>query len=140
MKVSESVFSRCLYFSTNALARKTEKLAQESWAKVDLPPSHAYLLMLVLEQPGIQPGAISEQLQLTPSTISRLIEKLEDKQLLFRTTEGKTVNVYPTTRAKTLLPRLKACQDEFCRRYTAALGESESELFVNRLLKVADKI
>lgn len=140
MKVSESVFSQCLYFSTNALARKTEKLAQESWGKVDLTPSHAYLLLLVLDRPGIQPGVISSELQLKPSTITRLIAKLEEKNLLYRTTEGKIANVFPTAKGKSLLPELKACQEEFCTRYLGMLGKSESDQFVSNILKVADKI
>ena len=69
MKTSESKYCSCLYFTANALARKVEKLAIESWRKIDLAPSHAYLLNLVLEEPGIQPGMIAEQLQLTPAPL-----------------------------------------------------------------------
>ena len=69
MKTSTCKYAQCLYFTSNALARKVEKLAIESWKRVDLPPSHGYLLMLVLEEPGMQPGNIAAQLQLTPSTL-----------------------------------------------------------------------
>ena len=96
MKSSNSRFNKCLYFSANALARKIEKIAVENWKKIDLAPSHAYLLMMVLENPGVQPGCIADEMQLTPSTITRLIEKLEDKKLLVRTAEGKITNVYFT--------------------------------------------
>ena len=41
-----------------------EKMALESWKKVNLSPSHAYLLLLVIEKPGIQPMELSEELQL----------------------------------------------------------------------------
>ncbi len=86
MKPSESKYRHCMYFVANALGRRIEKLAIESWKKVDLSPSHAYLLMLAIEEPGIQPTGLSEQLILTPSTITRLIEKLEDKGLVTRDT------------------------------------------------------
>ena len=76
MKSCESAFSKCLYFSSQALARKVEKLAIESWKPTGLSPSHAYLLILVLREPGLQPTTVGEQLQLTPSTITRLVEKL----------------------------------------------------------------
>jgi DNA-binding transcriptional regulator LsrR (DeoR family) len=81
MKTIDSKYNGCLYFAANALARKIEKLAIESWKPLDLSPSHAYLLMLVLEEPGLQPGCIANHLQLSPSTITRLIEKLEEKGL-----------------------------------------------------------
>jgi DNA-binding MarR family transcriptional regulator len=140
VKTSESKYSKCLYFTANALARKIEKLAQESWSKVDLTPSHAYLLMMVIEEPGVQPSFISNHLQLQPSTVTRLIEKLEEKKLLIRTTEGKTTNVYPTPKGKELLPRLRECVDEFYSRYTAILGKEESAKVVQSIGKAADKL
>ena len=115
MKVSESKYAQCLYFTSNALARKVEKLAIESWKPVDLSPSHAYLLMMAIETPGVQPGCIANHLQLTPSTVTRLIEKLEEKKLLVRTTEGKSTNVYPTPKANNLKEELKTCVHEFAK-------------------------
>lgn len=140
MKTSESKYSKCLYFTANALARKIDKLAQESWSKIDLSPSHAYLLMLAIEEPGIQPTAIAEHLQLRRSTITRLLEKLEDKKLLIRTTEGKTTNVYPTPKGKELLPKMKECVNEFYSCYASILGKDESARLVQNIGKVADKL
>lgn len=140
MKASESKYCNCLYFTANALARKVEKLAIESWKEVDLPPSHAYLLMLIIEDAGIQPGALSDQMQLTPSTITRLIEKLEERKLVVRTTEGKSTNVYPSPKAKELLPKLKNCVKNFYENYASILGKEESARLVINMNKVADKL
>ena len=81
MKACDSRYSQCLYFASSALSRKVEKLASQCWAPVGLSPSHGYLLMIAIEEPGVQPSFLVEQLQLTPSTITRLIEKLDEKQL-----------------------------------------------------------
>ncbi len=140
MKTTESKYRQCLYFTANALARKIEKLAQESWSRLGLSPSHAYLLMLVIEEPGIQPGSIAEHLQLQPSTITRLIEKLEEKKLLVRTTEGKITNVYPSPKGKELLPKLKDCVNEFYSNYSTLLGKEESAKLVQSIGKFADKL
>lgn len=140
MKTSESKFCGCLYFTTNALARKVEKLAGESWKKIGLAPSHAYLLKLVLEEPGMQAGQLAEQLQLTPSTITRLIEKLEEKKLVTRITEGKTTNVFPTQKAKELKPQMKQCIDEFNEKYSKILGKEESRQLINNMNTIADKL
>ncbi|MBL7710617.1 MAG: MarR family transcriptional regulator, partial [Chitinophagaceae bacterium] len=140
VKTSDSKYCKCLYFTANSLARKIDKLAQESWDKVDLSPSHAYLLMMVLEEPGIQPGLLADHLQLQPSTVTRLIEKLEEKKLLVRTTEGKMTNVYPSPKGKDLLPKLKECLNEFYSRYSAILGKDESAKLVQNMGKVADKL
>ncbi len=140
MKTSESKYCSCLYFTANALARKVEKLAIESWRKIDLAPSHAYLLNLVLEEPGIQPGMIAEQLQLTPSTITRLIEKLEVKKLVIRCAEGKLTNVYPTSKAKEMKPLLKQCIADFYEKYSKILGKHESKQFIQNMNTIADKL
>lgn len=140
MKTSESKFCGCLYFTTNALARKVEKLAGESWKKIGLAPSHAYLLKLVLEEPGMQAGQLAEQLQLTPSTITRLIEKLEEKKLVTRITEGKTTNVFPTQKAKELKPQMKQCVDEFNEKYSKILGKEESRQLIHNMHIIADKL
>ncbi len=140
MKSSNSRFSKCLYFSTGALARKVEKIAVENWKKIDLAPSHAYLLMMVLDNPGVQPGAIAEEMQLSPSTITRLIEKLEDKKLLVRTTEGKVTNVYPTPKGRELLPKMKTCMNDFYTTYTEILGADESMRMISSINKLTDKL
>lgn len=140
MKSSDSKFNRCLYFSSNALARKMEKLALESWKKIDLSPSHAYLLLMVLEEPGVQPGAIAKQLQLTPSTITRLIEKLEEKKLMNRKMDGKITNVYATAKAKELYPRMKTCLAEFTKNYVEILGKGESEKMVQNINRLTDQL
>lgn len=140
MKPSESKYRHCMYFIANALGRRIEKLAMETWKRVNLSPSHAYLLMLVIEEPGIQPTALSEQLILTPSTITRLIEKLEDKGLVTRTTEGKLTKVFPTTQGKELYPQLQGCLAHFIENYTHILGKEESIRMVQNMAFIADKL
>jgi DNA-binding MarR family transcriptional regulator len=140
MKTSESRYCKCIYFVAGALSRKIGKLAVESWKKVGLSPSHAYLLMMVIEEPGTQPTDLSKELHLTPSTITLLIEKLEQKKLVVRTSGGKLTNVYPTPRGKDLLPSLKSCLHEFYQKYSDILGKEESEKLVRNMSRIADRI
>lgn len=140
MNTSDSRFSLCLYFSSNAFARKIEKMAQESWKAVGLSPSHGYLLMAVIDEPGIQPSLLSDHLQLKPSTITRLIEKLEDKKLVVRTTEGKITNVYPTPKAKDMYGKMQACIDNFYSAHSALLGKDDAKKMVQQMNKLADKL
>ena len=140
MKTSESKYCNCLYFTANALARKVEKLATESWKKIDLAPSHGYLLILVLEEPGIQAGQIADQMQLTPSTITRLIERLEEKKLVIRATEGKLTNVFPTHKGRDMKPLLKQCIDDFYDKCSKVLGKEESKQLIHTMNIVADKL
>jgi DNA-binding MarR family transcriptional regulator len=140
MKVSESKYCQCLYFTASAFSRKVEKLAVEAWKKSNLSPSHGYLLMLAIEEPGIQAGKIAEQLQLTPSTITRFIEKLEEKKLVLRASEGKSTNVYPTQKGKDMKPLLKECINAFYESYSKILGKTESNRFIQHMNVFADKL
>jgi MarR family transcriptional regulator, organic hydroperoxide resistance regulator len=140
MKISDSRYSKCLYFSSNALARKMEKLALESWKPVSLSPSHAYLLMLVIEKPGAQPGALAEEMQLTPSTITRLLEKLEERKLVIRNSDGKMINVFPTSKAKEMLAKLKDCVHHFSEAYSSIIGKEEGLKMVQYMNKVTDQL
>ena len=81
----------CLFFSTVKLARELSKVADEAFAKTGLSPSHAMLLYIINDKGGVQQKAIGETLHLTPSTITRLIEKLEQKGYVAKQSEGKTV-------------------------------------------------
>jgi DNA-binding MarR family transcriptional regulator len=140
MKCSESKYAACLYFTSNALARKMEKIAIESWKPLDLSPSHAYLLKMVLEEPGVQPSIIAGHLQLTPSTVTRLIEKLEERKLIIRTTEGKQTNVYPTPKGKALQPQIQSCMTDFYERSGKFLSGEEYKQLIATMKNITDKI
>jgi MarR family transcriptional regulator, organic hydroperoxide resistance regulator len=140
MKTSDSRYCKCMYFVSNALARKVEKLANNAWKKTGLSPSHAYLLMIVIDNPGVQAGTLSEELQLSPSTITRLIEKLEEKKMLLRTAEGKMTRVFPSAKGRDMKPVLKECLDVFYKSYATILGKEESMKLVQSMNKVADKL
>ena len=140
MKVSKSRYCNCMYFSSAALARKIEKLATVSWKKTHLAPGHAYLLMIVLAEPGIQPGELAKELQLKPSTITRFIQKLEEKKLLVRTVSGKITNVYPTPKAKEMQPLLKECISHFYQSYVDILGKEESSGLVTQMNNISDRL
>jgi DNA-binding MarR family transcriptional regulator len=96
--------------------------------------------MLVIGNPGLQPTEISEQLHLTPSTITRLVEKLEEKGLVARTSSGKITHVYPSPKGKAMLNRMKDCVSVFDKKCGSILGKEESSALVHRMGRMADKL
>ena len=113
----------CLYFTANALSRVMTRMADEAFATTGLSPSHAFVLMSVNDSPGIQPGELSRQMQLTPSTVTRLVEKLEGRGLVERQSAGKATQVLPTAASKAMQPKLKACWKSLYERYAEVLGK-----------------
>ena len=89
-------YQKCLYFSSGALSRSLDRLAQGCFAALGMSPSHVYLLKLVIDHPGNTPGYLAEVLSLAPSTVTRFADALERKGLIKRHSVGKQVELLPT--------------------------------------------
>ncbi len=126
MELEEAKYCQCLYYSANALARVLTKLAEEEFAITGLAPSYAFLLMTVNDKPGIQPKDISGHMQLTPSTVSRLIEKMEHRGFLERKSQGKFTRVFPTEKSKRLDAKIHVAWMNLYNRYAKVLGEERA--------------
>ena len=112
MSKSKALLHCCLYFTANSLSRVITRMAEEAFQKTGLSPSHAFLIMLVTDNPGIGQKELSEKLRLAPSTVTRFVDALVYKGYLTRMSEGKASNVYPTEAAKELrAPIDAACWD-----------------------------
>lgn len=115
-------------------------MAEEEFAVTGLAPSYAFLLMTVNEQPGIQPTEISAHMQLTPSTVTRLIEKMEHKGLLKRQSEGKYTYVYPTEKSKKRNKKIHEAWANLYRRYSDLLGEAKGRALTDQVYAASIKL
>lgn len=122
-----STYCRCLFYAANALARNISRLADEAFAATGLAPSYAFVLMAVNREPGVQPSELSRIMMLTPSTVTRLVDKLETKGYLERRSAGKASHIHPTSRSLELDEELKAAWRKLYDRYSDILGEAESD-------------
>ena len=127
MSEEDSKYCGCLYYSANALGRVMTKMAEEEFTITGLAPSYAFLLMTVNDKPGIQPGDISKQMQLTPSTVTRLIEKMELKGFVERNSLGRITEVNPTKKSRELDATIKKAWRNLHQRYTELLGEKMAQ-------------
>jgi len=137
------MFSRCMYFNSNALSRKLHVHWNHAFAKFNLPPSHGYLLRLVLSSPGLSQQQIAEELILEKSTITRFIHKMEEKDLIER--RGSANNprkkyVYPTTKAIAIQEELEHLGNELYNEMCEKFGADDVENFVASLKKFAHQL
>ena len=140
MATAKSKYCGCLYYSSNALSRLMTKMADEEFASVGLSSSYAFLLMSVNAKPGIQPKELSEQMQLTPSTVTRLIEKMEARGLLERESVGRTTEVYPTKESKKLDAKIKKAWTNLYARYSEIIGEKASQELTDKINLATEKL
>ena len=122
MKQTATLLHHCLYFTANTLARVISRMADEEFRLTGLSPSHAFLMMLVNEHPGIGQKELCEQLHLAPSTVTRFIDALVHKGYLTRQAEGKLSRVYATEAGQALQMDIADAWEKLHQRYAKILG------------------
>lgn len=83
---------------------------------------------------------IARNLLLSPSTVTRLLEKLEKKGFVERFTYDGTRMVQLTGHAWQLEPTISECEFSFRKRCYALLGEEQPRLICAQLTTTADKL
>ncbi len=130
----------CLYFTANELARKITRMAEQEFKLTGLSPSHAFLLMLVNEQPSITPGQLAKSMALKPSTVTRFIEALERQDLVKRTSEGRRVLVEATKNGAKLLPKIRKAWKSLYEAYSKVLGKKEGDKLTSLIHQAAEAL
>lgn len=127
MKENTSPYCHCLYYSANALSRLITKISDEEFAMTGLSSSLAFIMMTVNNRSGISPKEISEVMLLTPSTVTRLLDKLANIGLITREQKGKNILISPTTKGRELNQKIIDSWKRLYQRYTSAIGEEPAE-------------
>ena len=113
----------CLYYSSNKLSRIIGKMADEEFRITGLSPTYAFLLSILNEGDGITQKEIGEVLHVTPSTITRFIDKLENSGHLERRIEGKNSFIYSTEKGRGIQSDIERAWTNLHARYKELLGE-----------------
>lgn len=135
--MNDSFLRDCLFFTANRLGRTITKLAEEQFVPTGLTPMYGYLLLLVNGLPGITQKELAEKLSVTPSTLTRFVDKLEAKRLVERQVSGKSVQVYPTPKSRELEGTIRQASRNLHDAYAAVLGAESSDALSIDLLRAS---
>ncbi len=136
----ENFLSTCLFFNTNSFSRHLLKLAEVEFKPLDISPAHASLLLLVFETPGISPKDLSRLLQLNPSTITRFIDSLVKKNLVFRENKGKAAYISPTPKSLDMQTDIAQSYKKLYLSYSRILGPDTAIILSHKIAKANDQI
>lgn len=138
---SDTRLDDCLFFSITKLSRVFGKMAEDTFGKTGLSPSHALILYMVNRSEHLHQKEIGEKLHLSPSTITRFIEKLETKGFVTKTVEGKNAFICTTEKGLALQPDIIESWHALHEKYAHILSTEEVVQFIGlseKLLKVLD--
>lgn len=113
----------CMYFTANQLARAITKLADDEFRITGLSPTYAFLMIVVNERPGISQKELGEVLHIAPSTVTRFVEKLLNKEFIYMKQSGRQSLIYPTDKGKEVQPIIEKAWNNLYRRYSEIIGE-----------------
>jgi DNA-binding MarR family transcriptional regulator len=116
------------------------KFAEEEFARCGLSPAAAYLLMILIEQDGMNQKELGARLHLQPSTVTRLIDKLADKQLVSSKMDGRMSIVSITSKGKELDTVIQECWMNLRARYSKYLGEEAGDALSLHLYDISNKL
>jgi DNA-binding MarR family transcriptional regulator len=138
------MFERCLYFNINALTRAVNRIWDSAFAEFDLSPSHAYLLRLVLSQPGLTPKQISLELKLEKSTVTRFIDVLGKKGFVQRkqsiSGDAREQGIYPTNKSIKIADKLENKGNEVYQKMVSSIGKNSLTSLVQQLRNTEQRI
>lgn len=138
--MDDGFLRNCLFFTANRLSRSITKIAEDEFASTGLSPMYGYLILLINGKPGSSQKDLAEQLYITPSTLTRFIDKLEAKQLAERKVSGKTVLVYPTDKSKELEGTIRQASRKLHDSYTVLIGDEDSSLLSTGIKSASERL
>lgn len=112
----------CLFFDSQALARVTDEMAREIFMPTTLSPYHAYVLYAIVLSSDISPTNLASLMSLSPSTITRLVDKLVQKGLVRREFFGKSSTLTPTKNGNDLRVPIEKAMGELNQKFINMLG------------------
>ena len=109
---------------------------------IDMPPTmHTYILS-ICANPGRTQDEIASDICVNKSTVARRIDWCLENGFVTRTPDPedkRCLRVYPTEKAISVLPTVRAVAREWTDLITDGIDENELEIFHSVLLKIEQK-
>lgn len=124
---AKELLHHCLFFAANSLARIVTKLAEEEFGRIGFSPSSAFILLLVIEQPGISQKELAAAMDLAQSTVSRFTDALISKGMVEKQVQGRTIFLAPTKSGLARAQLIQEAWKSFYRQYSKIIGQKNGD-------------
>lgn len=124
----QAMFDHCLYFNTTSLARRLEREWTEAFAMFELSPPQAFMLRVILANPGLRQRELADELSIARPTATRALDFLQTKGLIERRGrdgDGREVCIVPTKDAFAIHAALNKASGAVTSKLKSLLGDAE---------------
>lgn len=123
----------CLYFTSNRLARQTERLAKQAYRPTGLNPTYNYILLTIAQLNQVTLHDLAAKMGIAPSTMSRLIQNLFVKKLIIKQNGWRKINLKLSSQGKKLLPLIKKCYFDLDKMVSQQLADQNKQQLITLL-------
>ena len=117
---------KCIYFTISKMFRMINKMAEESFEKLDIYPTHGFLMIILKEEEnGLTVNQISETLAIAPSTVTRFVDKLISKGYVERQKAGKNSFTKITEEGLKIMPEIYKAWHGISEKVEEVVGNEE---------------
>ncbi len=128
-----------LYANVAAMRRLMASRLQKGDSEHRLPPSQAELLMIVVHRQPISLKDLATEMQLTPGSITQLVEPLEQKGLICREVsdiDRRVTNIVTTEKGSLKIAHFRKQHSDIIQQAAQALTDEE----LDSLLRIQGKM
>ena len=125
-QADETALSKCMFFASNRLSNILRRKAEEAFSELGVSVSEVYMMIIVNQYDGITQGELAGKLDIAPSTCTRFVDKLIQRELLRKEYRWKTANVFMTDKGREIYRGIGECLLRLRRMYCDILGEDEA--------------
>ncbi|WP_423215939.1 MarR family winged helix-turn-helix transcriptional regulator [Streptococcus equinus] len=94
----------CLYFSIKRLEKALDKYTEDAFHKLGMSHSYALVLFILSQENGKCCKDLANILFIAPPSLSKIVTKLAQRELVTITQDGRTKHVYITDKGRELIP------------------------------------
>lgn len=131
---------QCFYFSLNSLTKTINNIADKHFKKLNISSSYAYLIMQIYDKPGIGTKDLSWHLNLKPSTVTRLVDKMVNERYLKREQNGKRISISCTKLGRKFCKKIIKTWSELNKKFSEDLGKERLIRLNKEVIRINNKI
>ncbi|MEA2038269.1 MAG: MarR family transcriptional regulator [Thermodesulfobacteriota bacterium] len=133
------LFSDCLCFQVNRVARKMTRIIQEVLTPYRLTTTQFFLLTALYEEDGILISALAQKVALDRATLTGLLDRMDRDDLIERRPDAedrRAIRIHLTQKAEELRKELTDLYHRNNSSFLSLLTQEEKNLFETAIAKL----